>query len=70
MSDFKPNFLNKYIDRNLPTISISKVLEMIQEPFDQIGVATKTHDKHFNNPLEKCEFVVYNMCVKLYLYIF
>lgn len=50
MSDFKPNFLNKYIDRNLPTISISKVLEMIQEPFDQIGVATKTHDKHFNNP--------------------
>ena len=50
MSDFKPNFLNKYIDRSLPTISISAVLGMIQEPFDQIGVAQKTYDKHFNNP--------------------
>lgn len=48
--DFTPNFLNKYIDRTLPTISISKILEMIQEPFDQKGVAQKTYDKHFNNP--------------------
>ena len=48
--NFKPNFLNKYIDRTLPTISISEVLGMIQEPFDQEGVAEKTFNKHFNNP--------------------
>lgn len=43
--------LNKVeIDKTLPTISISNVLAMIQEPFDQQGVAEKTHNKHFNNP--------------------
>lgn len=42
---------NKFeVDKTLPCISISKVIELLQEPFDQIGVATKTHDKHFNNP--------------------
>ena len=46
MSEFKPNFLNKSIDRTLPTISISSVLGMIQEPFDQEGVAEKTFNKY------------------------
>ena len=50
MTDFKPNFLNKNVDRSAPAISISAVLGMIQEPFDQMGVAQKTYDKHFNNP--------------------
>lgn len=31
-------------------ISISTVLGLIQEPFDQIGVATKTYNKHHDNP--------------------
>lgn len=31
-------------------ISISNVLGMVQEPFDQIGVATKTYEKHHDNP--------------------
>lgn len=31
-------------------ISISNVLSLVQEPFDQIGVATKTFNKHFDNP--------------------
>lgn len=46
MSDF--NYVN--IDRTLPTLSISSVLGLIQEPFDQKGVAEKTYNKHFNNP--------------------
>jgi hypothetical protein len=50
MTNFKPNFLNKNVDRSAPAISISAVLGMIQEPFDQMGVAQKTYDKHFNNP--------------------
>lgn len=32
------------------TISISSVLGLISEPFDSEGVATKTYNKHFNNP--------------------
>lgn len=31
-------------------LSISSVLGMLEEPFDQISVATKTYNKHFNNP--------------------
>ena len=50
MSEFKPNFLNKSIDRTLPTISISSVLGMIQEPFDQEAVAEKTFNKYNNDP--------------------
>ena len=43
--------LNKVeIDKSLPTISISTVLTMLQEPFDQKGVAEKTYNKNFNNP--------------------
>ena len=32
------------------TISISTVIGLIGEPFDSEGVATKTYNKHFNNP--------------------
>lgn len=45
---FNPNPIT--FDSNLPRISISQVLGMIQEPFDQQAVAQKTHDKNFNNP--------------------
>ena len=31
-------------------LSISAVLGMLEEPFDQIGVATKTFNKNYNNP--------------------
>jgi hypothetical protein len=44
------DFSNKFVDRALPTISISEILGLLQEPFDQKGVAQKTYDKHFNNP--------------------
>lgn len=40
----------KEIDKSKPVLSISKVLSLIQEPFDSMGVATKTHDKHFDDP--------------------
>lgn len=40
----------KELKPNSKTISISEVLSLLSEPFDQIGVATKTHDKYFNNP--------------------
>jgi len=51
MAEFiKPDFSNINVDRSLPTVSISTILSMLEEPFDQLGVAQKTHDKHFNNP--------------------
>ena len=31
-------------------LSISAVLGLLEEPFDQIGVATKTYNKHHDNP--------------------
>lgn len=34
-------------------ISISNIKDLIGEEFDQIGVATKTHDKYFNDPNSK-----------------
>ena len=46
----QPDFTAINIDRTIPTVSISAILGMIEEPFDQIGVAQKTFDKHFNNP--------------------
>lgn len=45
----KLNF-DRQIDSTKPCISISEVLAMLSEPFDQKGVAEKTHNKHFNNP--------------------
>lgn len=47
---FKPDFSNTNIDKSIPTISISAVLDSMERPFDKEGVAEKTHDKHFNNP--------------------
>ncbi len=46
----KIDFSNLDIDKSLPLISISAVLDSLEHPFDQQGVAQKTHDKHFNNP--------------------
>ena len=51
MAEFiKPDFSNINVDRSLPTVSITTILGMLEEPFDQLGVAQKTHDKHFDNP--------------------
>ena len=51
MTEFiKPDFSNINIDRTIPTISISVILGMLEEPFDKEGVAQKTFEKHFNNP--------------------
>jgi hypothetical protein len=44
------DFSNNFVDRTLPTISISEIIGLLQEPFDQRGVAQKTYEKHFNNP--------------------
>ena len=37
------DFSNRNIDKTLPCISISQVLEQIQEPFDKIGVSEKVY---------------------------
>lgn len=47
------DFSNTKIDKSLKTISISKVLSLIQKEFDKEGVAQKTFDKNFNNPDSK-----------------
>ena len=47
---FKPDFSNINIDKSIPTISISGVLDSMEKPFDQEGVAEKTYDNNFNNP--------------------
>ena len=48
--EYKLDFSNINIDRTLPKISITEVLNALEHSFDQQGVAQKTHDKHFNNP--------------------
>ena len=45
-----PSFDNSFVDKTLPTISISNILSMLQESFDQKGVAEKTFNKRFNDP--------------------
>lgn len=45
-----PTFDNSFVDSALPTTSISTILAMVQEPFDQRGVAEKTFNKRFNDP--------------------
>ena len=61
MTEFiKPDFSNINVDRSLPTVSISAVLGMLEEPFDQLGVAQKTHDKYFDDPASE----YYRMSVK------
>lgn len=44
------DFTNGWVDTEKPIISISKVLEMIQTPFNQEEVAQKTYNKRFNDP--------------------
>lgn len=44
------DFSNLDIDKSIKKVSISNALDMLFTPFDSTGVATKTHDKHFNNP--------------------
>lgn len=46
----RPSFDNSFVDKTLPTTSISTILSMLQEPFDQKGVAEKTFNKRFNDP--------------------
>lgn len=51
MAEFiKPDFSNINIDKIIPTVSISAILGMLEKPFDQLGVAEKTYNKHHNNP--------------------
>lgn len=51
MTEFiKPDFITQNIDRTIPTISISAILGMLEEPFDKEGIAQKTFDNNFNNP--------------------
>lgn len=47
---FKPDFTNSFVDKSIPTISISAVLDSMEREFDRQGVAEKTYNKHFNNP--------------------
>lgn len=49
----KPNFSNSDVLKMWPTISISQLLDMLSKPFDQDGVATRTFEKHFNDPSSK-----------------
>lgn len=51
MTDFqKPDFSNSNVDYDLPRISISQIIGMIEEPFDKERVLELTYNKHFNNP--------------------
>ena len=47
---FKPDFSNLDIDRSIPTISISAVLDSMEKEFDRDRVVELTYNKHFNNP--------------------
>lgn len=46
----RPSFDNSFVDRSAPMVSISTILGLLQEPFDQQGVAEKTFNKRFNDP--------------------
>ena len=54
------DFSNTNINRSLKKISISSMLDTLFTPFDTVGVATNTFNKHFNNP--KSEY--YQMSVE------
>ena len=45
--------VNKTVNYDLPRLSISQILGLLQEEFDSEGIAKKTHDKNFNNPESK-----------------
>lgn len=53
MDNIKLDFSNINIDKTIPKISITEVLNLLEHPFDQEEVAQKTHDKHFNNPVSE-----------------
>ena len=42
--------VNESIDKTKKTLSISALVTMLQDKFDSQGVATKTHEKHYNDP--------------------
>lgn len=44
-----PTFDNSFVDPAIPTTSISTIIGMLVEPFNQREVAEKTFNKHFNN---------------------
>ena len=48
--NFNIDFSNSWVDKSIPTISISECLNALEKPFDSKGVAEKTYNKHFNNP--------------------
>ena len=45
-----PTFDNSFVDSSIPTTSITTIIDMLVEPFNQREVAEKTFNKHFNNP--------------------
>lgn len=44
------NFKNDWVDKSIPTISISEVIDMMKEPFDKDAVVERTYNKHHDNP--------------------
>lgn len=44
------DFSNINVNKALKKISISNALDTLFTPFDTVGVATNTYNKHFNNP--------------------
>lgn len=69
MKDSRENVKKKLEEEKIlngePCLSISAVLGMLEEPFDQIGVATKTYNKHYNNPnSEYYHLTVEQICEK------
>ena len=50
MNDYMIDFSNLDIDKDIKKVSISNALDMLFTPFDSEGVATKTYEKHYNNP--------------------
>lgn len=55
-----PSFDNSFVDKTLPTISITTILELLGEPFNQQEVAEKTFNKRFNDPTSE----YFNMTVE------
>ena len=53
------NFSNDWVDKTKQTISITALLNMMEEPFNQDAVAERTFSKHYND--EKSEY--YHMTV-------
>lgn len=48
--NYCPTFDNSFVDPSIPTTSISTIIGMLVEPFNQREVAEKTFNKHFSNP--------------------